>query len=300
MLNRYKTSDGRRMIYESYDALLKLWDTELTELDIDTSWGKTHVITAGSKANPPLVLFHGVGDNSALMWIYNAKALAQHFFIAALDAVGGSGKSEPNERYFKDFDQTKWIDEVLDGLSIGKADLAGVSYGCYLTQCYAIKRPERVGKILCMAGSIACGGGHSRMFRMMKVFLPEAMFPTDKNVLRLIRKLSGDNAAAFTDNADLMRHWACLLRYFNNQSMMYHKMRSFTPQQFAAIRDRMFILIGDRDPLSHHSDALKLMDENKVNYQIVSGAGHGINHEKAERINRTMVEYFLREPKAMV
>jgi len=135
---------------------------------------------------------------------------------------------------------------------------------------------------------------------MMKVFLPEALFPTDKNVLRLIRKLSGDNAAAFTDNANLMRHWACLLRYFNNQSMMYHKMRSFTPQQFAAIRDRMFILIGDRDPLSHHSDALKLMDENKVSYQIVSGAGHGINHEKAEYINRTMVEYFLREPKAMV
>lgn len=34
---------------------------------------------------------------------------------------------------------------------------------------------------------------------MMKVSLPEALFPTDKNVMKLIRKMTGSNYSAFTD-----------------------------------------------------------------------------------------------------
>lgn len=63
-----------------------------------------------------MILFHGVGDDSALMWVYNAKRLGERYKLYAIDTMGGPGKSVPNENYNKDFDDIKCIDEVLNGL----------------------------------------------------------------------------------------------------------------------------------------------------------------------------------------
>lgn len=89
----------------------------MPKLDIDTTYGTTHVIACGNEDNPPLVLFHGVGDDSALMWNYNAKFLSEHYRIYAVDTIGGPGKSVPS-----------------------------VSHGGYLAQLYALHRLERVKK----------------------------------------------------------------------------------------------------------------------------------------------------------
>lgn len=58
------------------------------ELDIATPYGTTHCITAGDKSLPPLLLFHGVGDNSAVMWLLNMKELARHFYCIAVETLG--------------------------------------------------------------------------------------------------------------------------------------------------------------------------------------------------------------------
>lgn len=41
-------------------------------------------------------------------------------------------------------------------------------------------RPEKVIKAVCMSGSISEDGDSHPMKTMMKVFLPEALFPTRK------------------------------------------------------------------------------------------------------------------------
>ncbi|CAM3586491.1 hypothetical protein [Marinicrinis lubricantis] len=78
-MHRFKSASGMRQIYDSYNRLLEAWNIPVEERDIETSYGKTHLISAGDSQNPPLLLFHGTADNSAMMWIYNAKALAEHF-----------------------------------------------------------------------------------------------------------------------------------------------------------------------------------------------------------------------------
>lgn len=109
------------------------------------------MIEFGEKEKDPLILFHGVGDDTALMWIYNAKALGEHFHVYAIDTIGGPGKSIPGKGYNQGFEDALWIDDLLDALSLDQVYMAGVSNGGYLTQMYTIMRPERVKKGISMA-----------------------------------------------------------------------------------------------------------------------------------------------------
>ena len=289
----FKNEKARTKVFETYDQLLAMWGTELREMDVDTEYGSTHLIVCGNESNPPLVLFHGVGDNSALMWIYNARELSKHFCVYAVDTIGGPGKSRPNENYNKGFDQIRWVDEVFAGLKIEKAYVAGVSNGAYITQHYGIYRPEKVIKMVCMSGGIAAAGGGNPLKTMLKVFLPEALFPTKANVTKLIKKLSGEHSNVFTDNAVIMEHYAHLLRGFNNMSMAYHRIETFDEKQISNIAGKCIFLCGAADPLGRDNAhrAKATFEKFQIQYQIYEGVGHGINHEISEVINNRIIEY---------
>ena len=285
----YKSEEGKEKILQSYDKLLSQWGCEKTELDITTTYGSTHVIECGASNLPTLVLFHGVGDDSALMWIFNAAFLSKHFHIFAIDTIGGPGKSRPNENYNKGFDDILWIDQVLDGLKIDKAFFAGVSNGGYLLQYYTLKRPEKVIKGISIASAVPAGKRKGLIPPLFKVFLPEALFPSDKNVLKLMKKICGKNYNVFTDNPDIMFHWKSLLQGFNNMAMSFHKVRPFTDEEVDSIREKIIYLAGDEDPFQKLGGkaALQAYHMKAVFYP---DAGHGLNHELAEEINQKILE----------
>ena len=225
-MKKYRSEKSGQAVLETYDRLLASWQCGKKERDVETEHGTTHVIECGAESAPPLVLFHGVGDDSALMWIYNAPELGKHFRLYAVDTMGGPGKSVPNGNYGKGFDNVRWIDGVLDALGIEKAFFAGVSMGGYLVQIYTLMRPERVLKTISISGTVPVGGKKNSMSAMMKIFLPEALFPTDRNVTRLLRKLSGENYTVFTENREIMAHYKSLLKGFNNMAMGYHRLHA--------------------------------------------------------------------------
>ena len=289
----YRSEKGRINIYRTYDNLLAKWGVEVKEMDVLTTYGTTHVIMCGDENNPPLVLFHGVGDNSALMWLLNAKELAKHFRIYAIDTIGGPGKSCPNDRYNKDFNQIKWIDDVFDALNIKRAYVAGVSNGTYITQHYGIMRPDRVIKMICMAGSISIKENGSPLKKMMRVFLPEALFPTKKNMEKLIKKLTGVNYYVFIKNPSIMEHYTYLLRGFNNMSMSYHKIKTFDEEQLKNIQSKVLFLIGESDPLGDVEKVKAQLNKYNMSYRFFPEVGHGINHEISDEINKIIIQYFI-------
>ncbi|RAI84434.1 pimeloyl-ACP methyl ester carboxylesterase [Paenibacillus pabuli] len=292
-MQRYRTKEGQDLIYESYEKLLTTWNVVHEQIDIISSFGSTHIITAGSTTNPTLLLLHGTADNSAMMWIYNIQQLSERFYVIAIDAIGGSGKSEPNEKYYKQFDQTAWLDELLESLRIETTHIAGVSYGAYLAYHYAIMRPSKVKKIVCMASGVA-SSQIEVMIKMMKAFLPEALFPTETNCKKLLRKLSGPNYSVFENNTELMKHWYYLLKYFNNKSMMKHKLTIFNNEQIESIRDKSLFLIGEQDILSNYPKSINKLKDNQLNYKIVKQAGHAINHEQSKEVNTEIIKYLSR------
>ncbi|MCR8842639.1 alpha/beta hydrolase [Paenibacillus sp. SC116] len=289
-MQRYKSSIGKQLIYESYDRLLRSWNVDYVERIIQTSFGNTHMITAGDVSNPPLLLFHGTADNSSMMWVYNAQKLAENYYLIAVDAIGGSGKSEPNREYHRNFCQTVWIDELLLALNIRETYVAGVSYGAYLACSYAIERPDKVKKAVCMAGRVP-SSQFEVMTKMMAAFLPEALFPTRKSCVRLLRKLGGSERSVFEQNEELMNHWYYLLKYFNNQSMFKHKIKIYKDTELISLQDKVLFLIGEHDRLANYPKAINKLKQNNLLYKIVPGAGHSINHDQAEIINKEIMQF---------
>lgn len=287
----FKSKKSKEKVLETYDELLKMWGVPFQEIDTETSYGATHVIECGNKENPPLVLFHGVGDNSALMWIYNAKSLSERFHLYAIDTMGGPGKSVPNENYNKTFDQIKWIDEVLNILEISKTNIAGVSNGAFITQHYCIKRPNRVIKAICMAGSVYDSSSKHPMKSMMKVFLPEALFPTKNNTEKLIKKLCGKNSSVFTNNQMIMEHYQWLLKGFNNMAMSYHRLVSFSEDEIKMLQGKCLFLCGEADPLGNLAVVERKFVSYGLDHHLFPEVGHGINHEIATKINQIIFQY---------
>lgn len=292
-MNIYRTKKSKENILNTYDRLLEAWGIEVLSVKMPTRYGVTHVNVCGREDAPPVVLFHGVGDDSALMWIYNAAALAPHFRLYAVDTLGGPGKSVPNENYTKEFEDAVWIDDLLDGLGLQQVDIAGVSHGGYLAQYYAVHRPERVRSVVSMASSVPAGPTGNPMKTMLRIFLPEALFPTHKNIMKLLTKLSGKNAAVFTDNPLIVEHYTYLLRGYNNMAMGFHKVGAFTSDQIDDLRGKTLYLIGKRDPFYRLGGGAALQTC-QMNSRLFEDAGHGINHEMADEINQILIEHFSR------
>ena len=291
-MKRYRSTKYEQRLRLSYDGLLQQWGVSTTEVDIPTSYGSTHVHIFGKENAPPLVLFHGVADDSALMWIYNAAGLAEQFSVYAVDTIGGPGKSTPSSNYNTSFDSAQWIDQVLDGLKLHSVNMAGVSHGGYLVQYYTLCRNERVNKGIALASTVPVTTAKETMAMMMKIFMPQALFPTSRNVRKLLAKLSGDNSAAFTDHPLITQHFELLLRGYNNMAMRYHQIIPFTAEQIIQIKPKLLYLVGEQDPFAVRGGKMQL-EQHGMNVIYFPEAGHGINHELPEKINRAIIDYLL-------
>jgi pimeloyl-ACP methyl ester carboxylesterase len=144
-MKRYRSRKAEQALLSSYDRLIAEWGVPVTPLDLPTSFGTTRVNRFGreDEVAPVLLLFHGVGDDSALMWIYNAAALAPHFRLFAIDTLGGPGKSQPNAHYVRAFDDVEWMDELLDGLQLERP--TSPEFPTADTWSSSIPSPDRAG-----------------------------------------------------------------------------------------------------------------------------------------------------------
>ena len=288
MMKVYRSKKAADKIRSTYDILLKQWGVPVKELMVPTMYGSTHIIITGKEDGKPLLMFHGVGDDSALMWIYNAKALGEFYKLYAIDTIGGPGKSLMGEKYNTSYDDIIWIDEIMNFFKLEKSSIIGVSHGGYLVQLYTLYRQEKIDKAISLSSSVPIEGSGNYMKTMMKIFLPEALFPTNRNVMKLLRKLSGNHTEVFTNNASIIEHYKWLLKGFNNMAMRYHKVRMFTKEEVEQIKDKIYYLVGLEDPFEKLGGAA-LLRKYDMNVKYYDGVGHGINHEIAEIINNEVI-----------
>ncbi len=287
----YNSKKSEKLIKESYAQLINLWGIPVTSVDVQGRYGITHVNVFGKDDATPLVLFHGVGDDSALMWVYNAAELGWHFKCYAVDTLGGPGLSIPGPSYNKTFDDTSWIEELLDNLKLSKVYMAGVSNGAYLTQSFMMERPGRVLKGVCMAGALPVFGKKGSMLAILKIFFPEALFPSDKNVVKLIKKITGSKYTVFTENEIVFNHFKYLMTGFNRKAMLYHKVKGFQKESVNQLRNKCLFIEGEKDPFMRLGGK-KILQEYNMKVLWINDAGHGINHEAAAEVNSAIINFF--------
>ncbi len=293
MVKIYKSDAAKQKVIHSYNQLLAQWEVQYEEHHVRTAYGLTHCIVCGHSQNPPLVLFHGVGDNSAVMWMLNIKELSKHFFCIAVDTIGGPGKTAPNENYTKhSFDQVEWINQVVDHFKLHTIYLAGVSNGAYMAYNYTVQNPDRVHKAVCMEGGMVTSPVKA-MISTLLIMFPEILIPTEKNLSKVLKKLSSPQTDLFIKHPDIEQHLILLMKSHQQQAMFAHKIEKYNRTEGAAVKDKLYFLIADHQ-LNRKKALIHTLDEGSYRYKVIANAGHGINHEQPAAINQEII-HFLKE-----
>jgi pimeloyl-ACP methyl ester carboxylesterase len=154
--DKYKSSEGERLIRERYQVFLKQWPVSNEQLHVPTRPGSTFVVISSPEDAPPLLLLHGGVANSA-MWMGEVAAFARSFRVYCVDMIGEPGLSPPARPSLASDAHAGRLDDVLDHLSVGRTSIAGASLGGWLGLDYAIRRPERVERV-----AVLCPGGIGR------------------------------------------------------------------------------------------------------------------------------------------
>ena len=146
----FKSPQAEAAYMTAYDRALEKWPVPYEEKYVPTSYGDTYMIMSGPADREPLILLHGAGSN-ATHWSLNVAALVQSYRVYALDILGWPGRSKPLKAHSDRTEYADWLTEVLDALTIKKANMVGYSFGGFFAACCALEKPERIRKVVLLA-----------------------------------------------------------------------------------------------------------------------------------------------------
>lgn len=128
MKSIYRNEQSKRAVWKLYNKQMEDLKIPYTDLFVDTSFGKTHVIECGNLRGKPLLVFHGGNATTA----YNLKYcgfLLNDFHIYAVDTIGHPGKSAEVSLSPRNQDYGKWAVNVIKGLGFNEMACFGGSFG---------------------------------------------------------------------------------------------------------------------------------------------------------------------------
>ncbi|HEY6686907.1 MAG TPA: alpha/beta fold hydrolase [Propionibacteriaceae bacterium] len=126
--------------------MLSHWGTRFEELDIDTSFGQTHVIASGPLDGPPIVLLHAYFATAA-SWYRTAGALSETYRTFAVDVLGEPNKSRPVRPIRSLDDYGQWFTQLADGLGLTQLHIVGNSMGGFGASYLAMHLAGRIRRL---------------------------------------------------------------------------------------------------------------------------------------------------------
>lgn len=155
-ISRFRCAEAREAFCRLYNEAVAGSPIPLSESDVDTSWGRTHVLAAGDPSSPPLVAIHGKSFN-ATSWLSMLPMLAAGRRVTTIDVVGDLTKSVAAKPITKASHIVAWLDETLRALEIKRAAFAGMSFGSWMAAQYAMAFPGSVDQLalICPAGLVS-------------------------------------------------------------------------------------------------------------------------------------------------
>ncbi|MFJ4198962.1 alpha/beta fold hydrolase [Streptomyces sviceus] len=183
----------------AYDKVLTKWPADRVALQVPTPFGTTYVTACGPADAPPLVLLPGGGGATSASWYAQAAPLARTRRILAVDLVGAPGRSAPaGDRHPRTVaDLAAWLDALLDGLGVTRADFGGHSYGAWIALHYALRAPDRMRRLF-LLDPTQCFAGFKAAYLLHA--LPMLLRPTPARVRAFLEWET--RGAARADEAD--------------------------------------------------------------------------------------------------
>ncbi len=280
----FKTPHDRARYMAAYDTALSLWSVPCKEIDLPTRLGSTHVIAAGDPSDPPLILLHGAG-NSATMWYPIISQLSAHYRTYALDTIGDGGKSILSQTLKKRADYAGWLEDVLDGLRVEEAYVAGLSYGGWLSLNLALCAPRRVKKLALLAPAAS----FQKFSWMVELFFRIVVhLPFQPSAESIVRQLTTKDTRVDP------RYIAVLGAVTRNvkPSMLYPDV--YTDQELQTVNTPTLLIYGDQEVIYNPHKAADRARRCMPNVEIsmITGANHFLPMDQPAHVADCLLGFF--------
>ncbi len=287
MSNQYsmfKSPEGQARYFAEYEANLGLWPVPVRSFDVPTRFGSTYVNACGPEGGPPLVLLHGMAISST-MWYPNAGYLSEVYRVYALDTIGDLGKSVSSRPIMKPADFNLWLEDIFDRLGIGRAHIAGLSFGGFLALNMAISAPERVEKLILLSPVGLLSMRLRFYFRLAAaILLPFLSFERKQ---KLFLGKASEHAAPVIKQ---------LLTPAGFRYGQYNKVfipPVFSDEELGQIKAPTLLLLGEQEVIYEPGKALNRANSHipRIETAVIPDAGHTLNFDQPEMVNRTILEF---------
>lgn len=252
--------------------------------EINTTLGKTHVWGINTDKNnlETLIIFPGA-RTSVLFWDFD-KGLDRldNLRLFLIETNGLPNFSDGATPDIKSLDYGHWANEVLNGLYINRAFVAGASFGGLICMKLAITNPEKIKAVFLL--NPGCLQPFSMSLKNLYYNLLPIVKPSEKNVLKFLDKavFSKPNHQLSEEAEELIVDYEVFaISRYNDRTQKPYYMNS----QLANVTVETYLLSGDKDLLFPYQKSirnakkhLKTLKEIKV----FGNVGHGIEtYDKA-------------------
>ena len=268
------------------------------------SAGEVHYHDAGPSEGTPLVLLHGGGPGASAWSNFgrNVPVFAERFHTLAIDQPGyGRSAVGPVTGHYFAFAADAVL-AVLDALGIEKAHLIGNSLGGGTAVRFALKYPERAGRLVLMGP----GGLSLNVFsadptegtkRLMEFGAPPG--PSREKLATFLRTLVF-NQKLVTDELIEERYAfasdPAALKAMASMGATFRDPKTFEDgmlwREAHRLRNEVLLIWGREDrvnPLDGALIALKLI--RKAQLHVFGGCGHWAQLEKFDEFNRLATSF---------
>lgn len=260
--------------------------------------GVTRYELSGPDDGPAVVLIHG-GTIPLFAWDSQMPALHEAGYrVLRYDQLGRGYSDRPRADYDRALYQRQ-LEELLSALDIdGPVDMVGVSFGAAVAATFTAAHRDRVRKLVLIAPVVDYAEGRA-LFGLAKVPLLSEWYARVFALRGAVARANGFFAQAGADPSYAERFdEQTRFEGFEQALLSMSRTDALTSYRdtYAALGEQPKLLIwGAQDteiPREHVDFIVK--SASNVSFIEVEGAGHGVTVERADEVNRHLVEFLAR------
>ncbi|MGD9253088.1 MAG: alpha/beta hydrolase [Holophagae bacterium] len=287
-------SPAKQQLYlDQYDARSARWPVPSETRMVETSLGPTFVRISGPLGGPPLVLLPGA-NSTLLLWEPNIEDLSRNHRVFAVDTIFDFGRSIYTRKPESADDFVKWMDDLLSGLGLDQPiNLAGLSYGGWISSQYGLQRPDRVRRLVLLAPAATVLPFSADFIKKgLLCVIPHRRFIDDMIEWALTEAARGtpEQQRMVQDAAD--NAWLGL-RCFKPVQMVHPTILS--DEQWRSLVPPTLFMVGEHEVIYAGTAADAVGRVNAVAPQVktllVANCGHDLTLAQAALVDRAIIDF---------
>lgn len=287
------------MLLFNCDGLVERFDNRLTkkyaqkgfvEKRIQTDGDEIYYLDNQKREAPILIFVHGFGGDGKISWWQQAKQFCDDYRVIVPDLFWfGQSFSSHDPSLAK---QIELLKQIIDGESLRKAHLVGISYGGFVSLGYAKQYPEDLSTLTIVdSPGAAISDEEIEAFckRVNAENVRDAFIPSTPDEVERLLNFSFYNPLKLTDGIRAGTIGTYFSKYPKEQGELLDELPSNRAwMQDGVVEVPVSILWGEEDQVFLVDDAKQLQEMLNAELTIVKKAGHALPEEKPKAFNEAL------------